>query len=549
MRGAAVLGAVALSSAVAVAGCGSDDGPITFDTDSGGSDGGSDGGGGSANGSSGWEEAEVAIGPTGLRRLSRAEIERTLTDLVGVLPAGVIDTIPYDGETPFDNDYPTQVSSPTLVDGLFSLSTAVAQHVLSDPGRVQDVLGCIPSAPDDEACLRTFASTFARRALRRSLSDTEVDRYAAFIGFAEEEDDFDVAATMVFQSVLMDAEFLYRIETGEQIAADPVTLRLDGVSMATRLSYLLWGTGPDDALLSRAENGELATPADVRAVAEMMLADRRGLAQLQRFHAMWLDYDDLPRGSSLEIALHTETDKLVERVVAGRTWSQIFTLGESYLDGELAEHYSLGVAVARAGWIEYPDSRRAGILSHGAFLSVGEKFGDTSPVERGKAVWTRLLCKDMPPPPPDVDSGVPPEGEADTCKQERYDMASRPSCAVCHAILDPIGFGLENYGPRGEWRTHDVDLPECAISGEGAVDGLGAFAGAPSLGVLLAESPDVHRCVTQRYVQFAIGRDVTPAEAEIVARMSSELQANDDLLAVILDLVGSEAFMRRVVEQ
>lgn len=490
-----------------------------------------------------------ALGPTGLRRLSRRELHQTLTDLIGPVPVDLIETIPHDSETPFDNDYPTQTSSATLVDGLFALSTRVAEHVQGDPAVTSEVLGCTPTGPSDEACLRSFAARFARRGLRRPVTAAELDTYAGFIEFAIDEGDFDVAMTMVIQAVLMNAEFLYRVETGQMVLDDPPTIRLDDLSMASRLSYLLWGTGPDEALLQRAEAGGLSTAQDVLTTAEAMLADERGLSQLQNFHAMWLDYDDLPRGSALERSMHDETDHLVQRVLVDRDWAELFTLTESYLDPELAEHYSLGLSVTEPGWVSYPDKRRAGILSHGAFLSVGEKFGDTSPVERGKAVWTRLMCNDVPPPPPDVDSGVPPAGDPNACKLERYDMSTRPECATCHAILDPIGFGLENYGPRGQWRTHEIDRPDCPIPGEGMVEGLGAFAGAPSLGQLLADSEQVRQCAVRRYVQFAIGRDVTPSDAGVVQGLTNRFKDDDDLLGAVLQFVGSESFSHRVLEQ
>ncbi|MCH9686805.1 MAG: DUF1588 domain-containing protein [Deltaproteobacteria bacterium] len=489
-----------------------------------------------------------ALGPMGLRRLSRAELSRTLTDLVGPLPAGLIDSIPGDAETPFDNDYTTQDPSPALIDGLFAMSAAVADHVLADPDRRATVLGCTPSGPDDAACLRAFATSFARRALRRPISPAEGDGYAAFISHGVEEGEFDVAATMVIEAVLMDSEFVYRIETGELVADQPSMSRLDDLSMATRLSYLLWGTGPDEALLLRAEQGELSTSAQVREVAEAMLADRRGLEQLQRFHAMWLDYDDLPQGSALELAMRLETDALVERVVAERRWSSLLTLEQSYLSPALAVHYDLGVEVFAPGWVDYPDARRAGILSHGAFLAVGEKFGDTSPVERGKAVWTRLLCEPMPPPPPDIDSGVPPAGDPTACKPERYDMSQRAECAACHTIVDPIGFGLENYGPRGQWRTHEPGRPQCSIEGRGEVAGLGAFAGAPGLGALLADSGRVHTCAMRRLLQFSLGRAPTAADADAVDALARRFETSDDMLDAVLALASSDAFRHRVVE-
>ena len=537
--------------AALTSGCGNagNDGPDPDDAgDETGDDDGEGDDGDDSNPADAGDDDVPRIGPTGLRRLSRAEYHRTLVDLVGPVPDGIVDPIPYDFESPFDNDYAQQDASATLVDGLFAVSTAVAEHILADPARREEVLGCAPTGPGDEPCLRSFAASLARRAFRRPVTDAEIDELAAFVEHAEEEGDFDVAATMVFQAVLMNAELLYRIETGEVIADDPSTLKLDDSSMATRLSYLLWGTTPDEGLLAKAEAGELSTPDQIRETAEAMLQDPRGLEQLQRFHAMWLDYDDLPQGSALEQAMRKETDKLVERVLMQGSWLELLTHEQSWLDPTLAEHYSLGTDVTAEGWVPYPDKRRAGILSHGAFLAVGEKFGDTSPTERGKAIWTLLLCRDIPPPPPDVDTGMPPAGGADDCKLDTYDMHERAECASCHAITDLIGFGLENYGPLGEWRTHETGRPQCEIDGQGAVEGLGDFAGAPSLGAMLADSGMVERCAAQRYLQYAIGRAIGPDEAGALDVLAGRFETEDDLLQVVLDLVGSEAFTHRVVE-
>lgn len=490
------------------------------------------------------------VGATGLRRLSRDELRRSLEAVLGPLPDPLFDGIPLEAETPFDNDYTTQTSSSTLVDGMYALADGVASTILADDALRDALLGCTPSGPGDDACLRALAATLGRRLLRRSLTDAELDGYAAFAAHGEQEHDFDVGARSVIVSLVLDAAFLYRIETGTPDPDDPSTIALDGPSLATRLALLLWGTGPDDALVTRAENGELDDPAGVRDVATEMLRDPRGLAQLQRFHAMWIDYDDLAGGGALAEAMRRETDALVERAVAERSWSTLLTADQTFVDAELAAHYDMDVDVDDVPqWVSYPDERRAGLLSHGSFLAIGAKFGDTSPVERGKAVWTRLLCRDIPPPPPDVDTGLPPVGGGpNACKADRYDMSRRAECRSCHGILDPIGFGLENYGPSGEWRTHELDRPDCPIDGQGAVAGLDDFAGAPSLGALLAASGEVEACLTERYLQYAIGRAAGPDEDELVAAMADRLRDDGDLLALVLDFVASPAFTQRKVE-
>ncbi len=512
-----------------------------------GSTAGSDGDAGEATGAGEWHEVG-AIGPTGLRRLSRGELQRSLEAMFGALPPALFDGIPIEAETPFDNDYTAQAPSSTLVDGLYALADGVATTILADDELRATYLGCTPSGPDDAECLRQLAERLGRSLLRRPLSASELDGYAALIDHGIEEDDFDVAARSVITALVLDGEFLYRIERGTPTPDDPELIALDSYSVATRLSLLLWGTTPDAALLARAQAEDLSDPAVVREVATELLADRRGLEQLQRLHAMWIDYDDLALGSTLEQAMRAETDALVERVLRDRDWRVLFTSDETYMTPELADHYDLGVAVTGDGWIAYPDPRRGGLLSHGSFLSIGAKFGDSSPVERGKQVWTRLLCREIPPPPPSVDTGLPPDGGgANACKSERYDMSRRSECAACHAILDPIGFGLENYGASGEWRTHEIDRPDCAIDGKGAIDGFGSFAGAPSLGELLIDSGEVEACLTRRFVQYAIGREPDTDEESLVESLSTRMLDEHDFVSLVLDFASSEAFTHRRV--
>ena len=225
-----------------------------------------------------------ALGPQGLRRLSLAELSATLQLVTGIGEDEVttmLAVLPGDGSTPFDNDYGLQTPSAPLVEGMFSIAEAVADRVLDDPELRAEVLGCTPSGPADEACLRSFAERFGRRVLRRPLTSAELDEYAAFIAVGEAEGDFDVAAALVLEAILLDAQFLYRIEIGQPVADEPDLVRLDGFEMASRLSFLLWGRGPDDALLDKAAAGELETPAQIHDTALALVQHRRGLQQLQ----------------------------------------------------------------------------------------------------------------------------------------------------------------------------------------------------------------------------------------------------------------------------
>jgi hypothetical protein len=537
----------------ACGGGGGDDGSAFAD------DAGTGSGSGSADGDGGddaspldpqaaFSEAD-ALGPQGLRRLTLAELSATLQLVAKLEPeeaAALIAVLPGDGSTPFDNEYALQEPSGPLVEGMLSIAEGTAEIVLGDPARRAEVLGCTPSGPDDEACLRDFAARFGRLVLRRPLTSDELDAYASFIVEAQAEGDFDVAASMVIEALLLDARFLYRVEIGEPVNGDAELFRLDDFELASRLAFLLWGSGPDDALLDLAEAGALESRTDVYDAALSLVQDQRGLDQLQRMHAMWLGYENLAVDPVLGASLRRETDELIERALVQREWLSIFTASDTWLDATLAEHYDIALPGGQPGFVDYPDIRRRGILSHGSLLSIGAKFGDTSPTERGKAVWTRLLCNEIPPPPPDVDSGLPPTGgPVDACKTERYDMREKPECASCHGILDSIGFGLENYGPSGEWRTTELDKPGCEITGEGELATVGEFAGAGALGELLLETGQLEGCYTQTFYQFAIGRRPDDTDQMMVDALTEVFEADDDVVGMLLQFAASEGFRHR----
>lgn len=494
-----------------------------------------------------------AMGPQGLRRLSITELRLSLRDAIGATDTELdplLALLPGDGETPFDNDYALQEPSQPLVEGMLELAETLAETIAHDPARRDALFGCTPAGPSDRSCLRQGVARVGARLLRRPLSELELDAYAAFIAASEDDDDFAAGAQLALTALLLDGEFLYQIIVGEPVAGRDDLVRLSDHEMAGRLSLLLWGSGPDDDLLARVESGGLADATATYDTAAWMVQDDRALAQLQRLHAMWIGYDGLPVDPTLGDSLTTETNALVRRALVDGSWLWLFTAEESWLDERLAEHYGIPLPDGEPGWVRYPDVRRGGLLSHGSFLAQGTKPWGTSPTERGKLVWERLLCQDVPPPPPTVDSGVEPDGGGpDACKPQKWDMGARAECAGCHSLIDPIGFGLENYGPSGEWRTTEPGNDSCSIEGRGEVSGEGEFYGPAALGQLLVDTGRLEHCFMSHFYQFAIGRAPDERDQIMVAALTDDFERDDDFVALLLRFVASEGFRHRLSEE
>ena len=507
---------------------------------------GSAGGGGTGGPRSDAVSASVA------RRLSRAEIDATVRNLLGDTTNPASRVLAEDEYTPFDNDYTRQKPSAALIDGLEATADDIAARVLA-PATRSRIVSCTPSGPGDAACFRQVIETVGRRLFRRPLSETEVTAYLALQSFATENNpavqhDFYTAVNLMLRSMLQDPEFLYRIEAGTP-AAEAGVFRLNSYEIATRLSYLLVGSAPDDRLLDLAKTGGLAEPAERRAEATRLLADPRARDQIHRFHAMWLGYRAIPGSAELLAAFNAETTALIDKIVFDQpaSYLTLFSSDQTYVNNLLADQYGLPRPAGGAGWVDYGASGRAGILSHGAVLAAFSKFSDTSPTQRGILVQTRLLCNVVQPPPANVNVDQPPPATTSACKLDRY-AAHRTlaSCGGCHNNLDPIGTGLEQYDVGGKFRTHDDGHPECILDGAGALPGYGAFNGPAQLGQKLIESGKLERCFVEHLLRYAVGRGLYPEEQGAVDTLASGFKASDESLTeTLLGYVASDRFALR----
>ncbi len=484
------------------------------------------------------------------RRLSRAELDNTLSDLLGDDTAPASRLLAEDLFAPYDNDYPTQRASGALIDSLETLAANVAPRIAHDKTLRKKLVSCTPSSASDASCFSMVVQDFTRRAFRRPVTKTETDAYMSLLAFATESNDFYTGVELLIRSVLQDPEFLYRIERGTK-TSDAQLFDLNDHELAVRLSYLLWGSTPDAALDADADAGHLHDAGMRVAIAKRMLEDPRARTQLHRFHAMWLGYRAIPQTPALAAAFSRETSALIDRVVFDepQDYLNVFTFDQTYLDDTLADHYGLPRPSGGKGWVSYGKSGRAGILSQGAVLSAFGKFSDTSPTQRGIFVRTRLLCEQLMPPPPNVMADKPPAGSGNAvCKYDRYaEHRSNASCAGCHSLTDGIGFGLENYGLAGVYRTHDDGHPECTIAGKGEILGVGTFSGPAELGKLLVDQNLVQACIVQQFLRFAIGRAPEGNELDALSALSDDFgAAKHELAKLILSYIESDAFARRL---
>jgi hypothetical protein len=486
------------------------------------------------------------------RRLSRAEIDATVRDLLGDTTNPASRFLAEDEYTPFDNDYTRQTASAALIDSVEATADDIAARVLTAANRSR-IVTCTPTGAGDAVCFRQVIETVGRRLFRRPLSETEITAYLTLQSFATENNpsvphDFYTAVNLMLRSMLQDPEFLYRIEIGTP-TADPGVSRLNSYEIASRLSYLLVGSAPDDRLLDLAMTDGLADPAARRTEAARLLADPRTRDQVHRFHAMWLGYRAIPGSANLLAAFDAETTALIDKIVFDQpaSYLTLFTSDQTYVNDLLADQYGLPRPAGGAGWVPYGASGRAGILSHGAVLAAFSKFSDTSPTQRGIFVQTRLLCNVVNPPPANVNVDQPPPATTSSCKLDRYAAhRSVASCGACHNNLDPIGIGLEQYDIGGKFRTSDDGHPECPLDGNGELPGYGTFNGPAQLGQKLIDSGVLEHCLSEHLLRYAVGRGLYAEEQGAVDTLAAGFKASDySLTQTLLDYVASDRFALR----
>ena len=427
---------------------------------------------------------------------------------------------------------------------------------------------CRPAQRAQEsACARTILKTLARRAFRRPVTDADVEPLLAFFRTGRRDGDFESGIESAIEALLVSPEFLFRIEQDPPraagAAASRAPRRVTDVELASRLSFFLWSSIPDEELLALAERGGLKEPSALERQVRRMLDDPRADALVSNFMGQWLQLRNveivtpdpvlLPFDEALRQAFFTETSLLVGSIVReDRSVLELLSADYTFVNQRLAEHYGIPrVYGSQFRRVAVADVNRRGLLGQGSLLTVTSYPNRTSVVQRGKWILENLLGTPPPPPPPE---GVPelkeaPHGKRLSMREQMQVHRVNPTCAACHARMDPIGFALENYDAVGRWRSEDAGTP---IDASGQLPDGTTFEGPAGLSRLLLTRyrDDFVRTATEKLLTYALGRGVEYYDAPTIRSIDRDAERDNYRMAsLILAIVRSAPFqMRRASE-
>lgn len=502
------------------------------------------------------ETIQPGVAP--LRRLNRTEYRFTVQDLFGVtsdpsadFPAETI----VDG---FDNNANSTSISQLRADKMFAAAEAIGAATTEELTQLLpcDVANVTPT------CVDELIETVGRRSYRRPL-EPEESAILRVVYDADPSYPLRDRVSMVLQAILMAPQFHFRVEEGNAAASpSPGVLPLTGYEVASRLSYLLWASAPDDVLLDAAAAGGLDTVEGVEAEARRMLEDDRAHRGVANFVSQWLDLRGLDLADKdptvfpdfdpeLIAAMRTETEAFFESVIWEKKGGihDLLLSNETLVDARLAAIYGVSHP-GDASWqsVTLPDAERRGVLTQASFLTNFAHRATPAPVRRGHFVRSRLLCQDLDAPPNDVDTSVPPPSDAQTNRELLAQHSADPLCKGCHQFMDPIGFGFEKYDAIGQFRTVEGDNLTIDATGElvGTTDSDGPFDGAIELAERLAESDQVQQCMTTQAFRYTYGRRNTADDSCTVDDIQlAHVESGGAILELLVAITRTDSFRFR----
>ncbi|MGK4007162.1 DUF1592 domain-containing protein [Sorangium sp. So ce1036] len=511
----------------------------------------------------------IEPGESPLRRMTRVEYDNTIFDLLGDDSRPARGFVPEEESLGFNNQAAALVVSPLLAEQYMSAAESIAARAV---GRLLDEVPSCREAAGGDACrdeVEAFIAAFGKRAFRRPLAADEVAELAELfrqgltLGEAPDVADAETGLSLVVQAMLQSPHFLYRVEFGMPDPVEGDVVPLTSYEIASRLSYLLWGTMPDDALFAAAEQGALGTAEEIEAHARRMLEDPRAREAVKSFHRQWLGLEKIGEiaagGKDPELypeyrdellpLFQAETEAFLDHAIFEQdaSVSTLFTASYSMMNRELAELYGVeggprGEAFER---VELDPSQRAGFITHAGLLSLYAKPNRSSPVHRGRFVRQSLLCQ-IPPPPPDVVPEPPMVDPTKTTREQFSQHVADPGCRSCHKLLDPIGFGFEHYDALGRWRDTENGIPVDASGELTQTDVDGPFDGAVELAHRLAESEQVRACVVKQWFRFGHGRAEQGEDHCSIAQATEAFEASSyNIKALLVALTQTDAFRYR----
>jgi len=432
---------------------------------------------------------------------------------------------------------------------------AVATHL-------SDLLGgCNPDLSGAETCADRFFQTFPQRAFRRPAKPAEIDRLRALYSAATATDGFRVGIQTALEAILQSPSFLYREELGGPVVDGRAPL--NDYELASELSFFLTGTMPDDELLAAAGEGRVHTPDDLRREGARLLQTANARANFREFFHQWLATNRLSGltkdpavypafNQALANSMATELNLFLDDVLWAKSGSlrELFTSSASFADQGLSSLYGLGGSPSFQP-VQLDPALRKGILTRAGYLAVHSATSHSSPVERGVFVRQALLCTQLPPPPPDVlqMAMMQPVDPTQTTRERFAAHSTNPFCQGCHKLIDPVGFGFEEFDGLGVFRTVENGKP---VDSSGTLIGTrdidGDFNGASELSERLVSSKQFRDCVVTQMFRFAMGQAETAHDSDTLSALSEPFSADGQLAQLLLSFVDTPLFLERSAE-
>jgi hypothetical protein len=490
--------------------------------------------------------------------LTRAEYHNTVKDLLGTDVPDVAKDLPKEPLVlGFDNNADLNRATTEGVTRYLEGAETVAAYVVA-----HSKSKLVTCAVEDAACGADFVKRVGRRVFRRALAPEEQTRFDLLFGQTLGTENFDTALEWTLVAMLQSPQFLYRFETGELSGSR--TRKISGEELASKLSYFLWASTPDEALLHAAESGELDTAEGLRAQAQRMLADPKAEANFERFFSLWLNFDVIASTEKYASAYPDYTPDLAKAWRTSlslyirnvwryqRGFDALFTSNTLYANNQMAL-YGTPALSAEFQAMTMSTQERSGVLSQPGLLARLAGPDQSSPIRRGIFVLDHVLCQPPPPPPGNV-AIVPPAPRPDATTRERFAQhTADDSCAQCHRLIDPVGFGFEQYDGLGRFRLKENNLD---VDASGAIvtarekSLVGPFTGLTALSEKLAGSRQAQDCMTSNWMRYALGRVDGPTDlCSIEKAQATFAQSGGDFTAAMLAIIESDSFLLRAAPE
>jgi Protein of unknown function (DUF1592)/Protein of unknown function (DUF1588)/Protein of unknown function (DUF1587)/Protein of unknown function (DUF1595)/Protein of unknown function (DUF1585) len=515
--------------------------------------------GGSGPGTSTTQDvcATLSPGASPLRRLTQSEYNNSVRDLLGDSSNPASAFPPDQRQGDFSNTAVALTVSPLLAQSYQTAAESLAATAMT---HLSSIVACNTSTTGEDACAGQFITTFGKRAFRRPLTTDEQSGLMALYQTNKTGADYNNGIQAVIEAVLQSASFLYRPEFGTASLAKGTVVPLTSYEMASRLSYFLWGSMPDDTLFAAADADTLKTPDQIAAQATRLLADPKAHPAVTEFFSEWMGVDSITSAPKDPTVYASFTPQVMtamqQETLAFADWAiwqsdaklaTLLTAPVAFVNQSLAPFYGMtGVTGDTLQQVKVDPTQRAGLITQAGVMAVLGKPDRSSPVLRGKFIREKLFCQTVSPPPQNIVI-TPPMIMAGVSTREMFMMhATVQPCKGCHTLMDPIGFGFENYDGIGQWRKTDQGQPVDPSGTLTGTDSDGNFSGAVDLAHKLAASPEVRDCVATEWFRYAMGRGESADDTcSLTSLKQSFSTSQSDIKQLLVAVTQTNAFRYR----